>query len=63
MVSHDFELVRRVADRVTVLNPLVVIEGTPDILSTADVRELVRCATLVRLKPDTRGGAAGELPR
>jgi zinc transport system ATP-binding protein len=41
MVSHDFELVRRVADRVTVLNRQIVIEGTPDVLSMADVRELL----------------------
>jgi zinc transport system ATP-binding protein len=41
MVSHDLELVSRVADRVTVLNRRVVVEGTPDILSTADVRELL----------------------
>jgi zinc transport system ATP-binding protein len=41
MVSHDFELVRRVADRVTVLNRQIVIEGTPVVLSMADVRELL----------------------
>jgi zinc transport system ATP-binding protein len=41
MVSHDLELVRRVADRVTVLNRQIVAEGAPDILSTADVRELL----------------------
>ena len=41
MVSHDFELVRRVADRVTVLDRRVVVEGTPDILSTEGVRELL----------------------
>jgi zinc transport system ATP-binding protein len=41
MVSHDLELVRRVADRVTVLNRRVVVEGAPDVLSTADVRELL----------------------
>jgi zinc transport system ATP-binding protein len=41
MVSHDLELVRRVADRVTVLDRRVVAEAGPDILSTADVRELL----------------------
>jgi zinc transport system ATP-binding protein len=41
MVSHDFELVRRVADRVTVLNRQIVVEGAPDVLSMADVRELL----------------------
>src|SRR5262249_15396386 len=41
MVSHDFELVRRVADRVTVLDRQVVVEGTPDILSAEGVRELL----------------------
>jgi len=41
MVSHDLELVRRVADRVTVLNRRIVVEGAPDILSAADVRELI----------------------
>jgi zinc transport system ATP-binding protein len=41
MVSHDFELVRRVADSVTVLNRRIVVEGAPDILSTADVREML----------------------
>jgi zinc transport system ATP-binding protein len=30
MVSHDFEQVRRVADRVTLLDRRVVAEGTPD---------------------------------
>jgi len=41
MVSHDFDLVRRVADRVTVLNRRIVIEGASDVLSSADVRELL----------------------
>ena len=41
MVSHDFELVRRFADRVTVLDRQVVIEGAPDILSAEGVRELL----------------------
>jgi zinc transport system ATP-binding protein len=41
MVSHDVEQVRRVADRVTVLDRRVAIEGAPDILATADVRELI----------------------
>jgi len=41
MVSHDVEQVRRVADRVTVLDRRVAIEGGPEILATADVRELI----------------------
>jgi zinc transport system ATP-binding protein len=41
MVSHDFELVRRVADCVTVLDRRVVVEGPPDILSTDGVRDLL----------------------
>jgi len=35
------EQVRRVADRVTVLDRRVVVEGSADILATASVRELV----------------------
>jgi zinc transport system ATP-binding protein len=41
MVSHDAEQVRRVADRVTVLDRHVAVEGGIDILATADVRELL----------------------
>ena len=41
MVSHDLEQVRRVADRVTVLDRRVVVEGPADVLATASVRELV----------------------
>jgi zinc transport system ATP-binding protein len=41
MVSHDLEQVRRVADRVTVLDRRVVAEGSVDILATAGVRELL----------------------
>ena len=41
MVSHDLEQVRRVADRVTVLDRRVVVEGSGDILATASVRELL----------------------
>jgi zinc transport system ATP-binding protein len=41
MVSHDAEQVRRVADRVTVLDRRVAVEGGVDILATADVRELL----------------------
>jgi len=41
MVSHDAEQVRRVADRVTVLDRRVAVEGGIDILATADVRELL----------------------
>jgi len=41
MVSHDVEQVRRVADRVTILDRRVAIEGSPDVLATADVRELI----------------------
>ena len=44
MVSHDLEQVRRVADRVTVLDRRVVVEGTVDILATARVRELLPTA-------------------
>jgi len=41
MVSHDLEQVRRVADRVTVLDRRVVAEGGADILATAHVRDLL----------------------
>jgi zinc transport system ATP-binding protein len=41
MVSHDLEQVRRVADRVTVLDRRVVVEGSTDILTSAGVRELL----------------------
>jgi zinc transport system ATP-binding protein len=41
MVSHDLELVRRVADRVTVLNRQIVVDGAPEVLAMADVRELL----------------------
>jgi zinc transport system ATP-binding protein len=41
MVSHDLEQVRRVGDRVTVLDRRVVVEGSVDILATAGVRELL----------------------
>jgi zinc transport system ATP-binding protein len=41
MVSHDLEQVRRVADRVTVLDRRVVVEGSVDILATAGVREML----------------------
>jgi zinc transport system ATP-binding protein len=41
MVSHDAEQVRRVADRVTVLDRSIAAEGGVDILATADVRELL----------------------
>lgn len=41
MVSHDLEQVRRVADRVTVLDRRVIVEGSADILATASVRELL----------------------
>jgi zinc transport system ATP-binding protein len=44
MVSHDLEQVRRVADRVTVLDRHVVVEGDVDILATARVRELLPTA-------------------
>ena len=44
MVSHDLEQVRRVADRVTVLDRRVVAEGPCDILATAGVRELLPAA-------------------
>ena len=41
MVSHDLEQVRRVADRVTVLDRRIVVEGAADILATSGVRELL----------------------
>jgi zinc transport system ATP-binding protein len=41
MVSHDLEQVRRVADRVTVLDRRIVAEGAVDILGAAGVRELL----------------------
>ena len=41
MVSHDLEQARRVADRVTVLDRCVVLEGSADLLGTASVRELM----------------------
>ena len=41
MVSHDLEQVRRVADRVTVLDRHVVLEGSGEILGAAGVRELL----------------------
>jgi zinc transport system ATP-binding protein len=41
MVSHDLEQVRRVADRVTVLDRRVIAEGSGEILATASVRELL----------------------
>ena len=44
MVSHDLEQVRRVADRVTVLDRRVILEGSGDILATASVRELLPAA-------------------
>jgi zinc transport system ATP-binding protein len=44
MVSHDLEQVRRVADRVTLLDRRVVAEGAPDILASAGVRELLPAA-------------------
>ena len=44
MVSHDLDQVRRVADRVTVLDRRVVAEGAAEILATASVRELLPAA-------------------
>jgi zinc transport system ATP-binding protein len=41
MASHDLEQVRRVADRVTVLDRRVVVEGSADVLATSSVRELL----------------------
>ena len=41
MVSHDLEQLRRLADRVTVLDRRVIVEGSADILATATVRELM----------------------
>ena len=45
MVSHDLEQVRRVADRVTVLDRRVVVEGSVDILATEGVREMLPAVT------------------
>jgi zinc transport system ATP-binding protein len=44
MVSHDLDQVRRVADRVTVLDRRVLVEGPPGILTEAGVRELLPAA-------------------
>jgi zinc transport system ATP-binding protein len=44
MVSHDLEQVRRVADWVTVLDRRVLVEGPPDILTTAAVRDILPAA-------------------
>jgi zinc transport system ATP-binding protein len=42
MVSHDLEQVRRIADRVTVLDRRVVADGTPDdVLATSSVLDLL----------------------
>jgi zinc transport system ATP-binding protein len=41
MVSHDLEQVRRVADRVTVLDRRIAAEGGVEILATAHVRDLL----------------------
>ena len=41
MVSHDLEQVRRIADRVTVLDRCIALEGGPEILATPQVRELL----------------------
>jgi zinc transport system ATP-binding protein len=41
MVSHDVEQVRRVADRVTVLDRSIAAEGGVNILAAPDVRELL----------------------
>ena len=41
MVSHDLEQVRRVADRVMVLDRRVALDGGIDVLASADVRNLL----------------------
>ncbi len=41
MVSHDLEQVRRVADRVSVLDRRIVAEGGVDMLGQAGIRELL----------------------
>jgi zinc transport system ATP-binding protein len=41
MVSHDQDQVRRVADRVTVLDRRIMAEGAAEILATPSVRELL----------------------
>jgi zinc transport system ATP-binding protein len=46
MVSHDLDQVRRIADRVTVLDRRIVAEGPVDeILATASIRDLVPAGT------------------
>jgi zinc transport system ATP-binding protein len=49
MVSHDLDQVRRIADRVTVLDRKVLAEGSPGILTEAGVRELLPAARERRL--------------
>jgi zinc transport system ATP-binding protein len=44
MVSHDLDQVRRIADRVTVLDRRVVVEGSGEILTAAGVRDLLPSA-------------------
>jgi zinc transport system ATP-binding protein len=42
MVSHDLDQVRRIADRVTVLDRRVVAEGAvADVLAEATIRDLI----------------------
>ena len=41
MVSHDLGQVRRLADRVTVLNRSIQRDGTPDAVLTADLAEVL----------------------
>jgi ABC-type Mn2+/Zn2+ transport system ATPase subunit len=42
MVSHDLDQVRRIADRVTVLDRRIVAEGpVADILAGATIRDLI----------------------
>jgi zinc transport system ATP-binding protein len=44
MVSHDLDQVRRTADWVTVLDRRVLLEGPPDVLNTAAVRDVLPAA-------------------
>jgi zinc transport system ATP-binding protein len=44
MVSHDLDQVRRVADRITVLDRRVVADGTADLLAATSIRDLLPAA-------------------
>jgi ABC-type transporter Mla maintaining outer membrane lipid asymmetry ATPase subunit MlaF len=48
MVSRDFDQVRRIADRVTVLDRLVVAEGSPDLLAAEQFSRVAAAAARAR---------------